>query len=191
MLATPLLAVLLVVETTDIMFAIDSIPAVFAVTTDPFLVFSSNLFAILGLRTLYFLLAGLLDRFIYLKLGLAVLLVFAGVKILVSGVIDIPIGVALLVIVVVLGTAIGASLVATHPRKEEIAMPLVRNHLRHRPGLGALALFAGAAAFRDGRATAARARGSPARGDRARGSWSPGRCSISGRAGAEWRACSW
>ena len=141
---------LLVVETTDIMFAVDSIPAVFAVTTDPFLVFSSNLFAILGLRSLYFLLAGLLDRFIYLKLGLAVLLVFAGVKILVSGVIDIPIGVALLVIVVVLGTAIGASLVATHPRKEEIAMPLVRIISGTALGLGALALFAGAAAFRDG-----------------------------------------
>jgi tellurite resistance protein TerC len=117
-IATPLLAVLLVVETTDIMFAIDSIPAVFAVTTDPFIVFSSNLFAILGLRSLYFLLAGFLDRFIYLKTGLAILLVFAGVKILASGLIEIPIGVALLVIVVVLGTAIGASLVATHPRKE-------------------------------------------------------------------------
>ncbi len=150
LLATPLLAVLLVVETTDIMFAIDSIPAVFAVTTDPFLVFSSNLFAILGLRSLYFLLAGLLDRFIYLKLGLAVLLVFAGVKILVGGFIDIPIAVALLVIVVVLGTAIGASLVATHPRKEEVAMPLVRIISGTALGLGALALFVGAAALRDG-----------------------------------------
>ena len=64
------------------MFALDSIPAVFAVTTDPFIVFASNIFAILGLRSLYFLLAGLLDRFVYLKLGLAALLVFAGVKIL-------------------------------------------------------------------------------------------------------------
>ena len=70
------------IETTDVMFALDSIPAVFAVTTDPFIVFSSNLFAILGLRSLYFLLAGLLDRFVYLKVGLAALLVFAGVKIL-------------------------------------------------------------------------------------------------------------
>lgn len=77
-LVTPLLVVLVAVETTDIMFALDSIPAVFAVTTDPFIVFSSNLFAILGLRSLYFLLAGLLDRFIYLKTGLAALLVFAG-----------------------------------------------------------------------------------------------------------------
>jgi tellurite resistance protein TerC len=150
LLATPLLAVLLVVETTDIMFAIDSIPAVFAVTTDPFIVFSSNLFAILGLRSLYFLLAGLLDRFIYLKTGLAVLLVFAGVKILASGFVEIPISVALLVIVVVLGTAIGASLVATHPRKEEVVMPLVRIISGIALGLGALALFVGAAALRDG-----------------------------------------
>jgi tellurite resistance protein TerC len=150
LLATPLLAVLLVVETTDVMFAIDSIPAVFAVTTDPFIVFSSNLFAILGLRSLYFLLAGLLDRFVYLKTGLAVLLAFAGVKILVSGFIEIPIGVALLVIIVVLGTAVGASLVATHPRKEELTMPLVRIISGTALGLGALALFVGAAAFRDG-----------------------------------------
>ena len=150
-LATPLLAVLVVVETTDIMFALDSIPAVFAVTTDPFIVFSSNLFAILGLRSLYFLLAGLLDRFIYLKTGLAALLVFAGAKILV--------GVRLsrsrsrcrsAVIVVILGTAIGASLVATHPRKEETVMPLVRIISGTALGLGALALFAGASAFRDG-----------------------------------------
>ncbi len=149
-LATPLLAVLVVVETTDIMFALDSIPAVFAVTTDPFIVFSSNLFAILGLRSLYFLLAGLLDRFIYLKTGLAVLLVFAGVKILAQRLHRDPHRVALLVIVVVLGTAIGASLVATHPRKEEAAMPLVRIISGTAFGLGALALFAGVAALRDG-----------------------------------------
>lgn len=115
-LATPLLAVLVAIETTDVMFALDSIPAVFAVTTDPFIVFSSNLFAILGLRSLYFLLAGLLDRFVYLKLGLAALLVFAGIKILVADLYPIPIGVSLAVIVLILGTAIGASLVATHAR---------------------------------------------------------------------------
>jgi tellurite resistance protein TerC len=114
-LATPLLAALVAVETTDIMFALDSIPAVFAVTTDPFIVFSSNLFAILGLRSLYFLLAGLLDRFVYLKLGLAALLVFAGAKILVGSVYKIPIAVSLGVIVAILATAIVASLVATHP----------------------------------------------------------------------------
>ena len=81
-LATPLFAVLVVVESSDIMFAIDSIPAVFAVTTDPFIVFTSNAFAILGLRSLYFLLAGMIMRFTYLKAGLAALLVFAGVKVL-------------------------------------------------------------------------------------------------------------
>jgi len=115
-LATPMLAALVAVETTDIMFALDSIPAVFAITTDPFVVFSSNLFAILGLRSLYFLLAGLLDRFIYLKAGLAALLVFAGAKILVSSIYHVPIVVSLAVIVVILGVAIAASLIATRPR---------------------------------------------------------------------------
>ena len=122
--ATPLLAVLVAIETTDIMFALDSIPAVFAVTTDPFVVFSSNLFAILGLRSLYFLLAGLLDRFVYLKTGLAALLVFAGAKILVGAVVKVPIGLSLAVIVLILGTAIGASLLATHPRRAELRAPL-------------------------------------------------------------------
>jgi len=74
----PLLAVLVVVETTDVLFAVDSIPAIFAVTTDPFLVFTSNAFAILGLRALYFLLAGMVERFVHLKLGLAAVLVFVG-----------------------------------------------------------------------------------------------------------------
>jgi tellurite resistance protein TerC len=81
-LATPLLAVLVVVETTDVLFAVDSIPAIFAVTTDPFLVFTSNAFAILGLRSLYFLLAGMVERFVHLKLGLAAVLVFVGAKML-------------------------------------------------------------------------------------------------------------
>ena len=113
-LATPLLAVLVAIETTDVMFALDSIPAVFAVTTDPFVVFSSNLFAILGLRSLYFLLAGLLDRFVYLKVGLAALLVFAGGKILASGVgVKLPIAVSLGTIVAILAAAIVASLIAT------------------------------------------------------------------------------
>jgi tellurite resistance protein TerC len=119
-LATPLFAALVAVETTDIMFALDSIPAVFAITTDPFIVFSSNLFAILGLRSLYFLLAGLLDRFIYLKLGLAALLVFAGAKILTSSIIEIPIAVSLGVIALILGIAIAASLIATHPARERL-----------------------------------------------------------------------
>lgn len=112
-LATPLLAVLVVIETTDIMFALDSIPAVFAVTTDPFIVFSSNLFAILGLRSLYFLLAGLIDRFVYLKVGLAALLVFAGFKILIGSIYKIPIALSLSVIVGILAIAIVASVIAT------------------------------------------------------------------------------
>jgi tellurite resistance protein TerC len=111
--ATPLLAVLVAIETTDIMFAVDSIPAVFAVTTDPFLVFSSNMFAILGLRALYFLLAGLMDRFVYLKVGLSALLVFAGAKILVSPVWKMPVVLSLGIIVAILGTAIVASIIAT------------------------------------------------------------------------------
>jgi tellurite resistance protein TerC len=123
-LATPLLAVLIVVETSDVMFAIDSIPAIFAITTDPFIVFSSNAFAILGLRSLYFLLAGLLPRFAYLKLGLAALLVFAGVKILVSEWWKMPVPLSIAIIVGILGVSIGASLWATrgdprgHPRLE-------------------------------------------------------------------------
>jgi tellurite resistance protein TerC len=111
-LATPLLAVLLVVESSDILFAIDSVPAIFSVTTDTFLVFSSNAFAILGLRSLYFLLAGAVDRFRYLRPGLAALLIFAGLKILLADIVPIPIPLSLAVIVAILGTAIGASLVA-------------------------------------------------------------------------------
>ncbi|MFO1539967.1 MAG: TerC family protein, partial [Chloroflexota bacterium] len=108
--ATPLFAVLVVIETSDILFAIDSIPAIFAITTDPFIVFSSNAFAILGLRSLYFMLAGLIDRFAYLKLGLSALLVFAGVKILISDVYKMPVFVSLGVIVAILAVSIGYSL---------------------------------------------------------------------------------
>jgi tellurite resistance protein TerC len=113
LLATPLFAVLVVVETSDIMFAIDSIPAIFAITTDPFIVFSSNAFAILGLRSLYFLLAGMLHRFAYLKLGLAALLAFAGVKILLSDVFKMPVLVSITVIVTILSVSVVASLLAT------------------------------------------------------------------------------
>ena len=108
-LATPLLAVLVVVETTDIIFAIDSIPAIFAVTTDTFLVFTSNAFAILGLRALYFLLAGMIGRFTYLKVGLAVVLAFVGVKMLISEVYKIPIWLSLTVI----ATAIAGSVLVS------------------------------------------------------------------------------
>jgi tellurite resistance protein TerC len=113
-LATPMVAALVAIETTDILFALDSIPAVFSVTTDAFIVFASNIFAILGLRSLYFLLAGLLDRFVYLKTGLAALLVFAGVKILLGAVhVEVPIAASLGAIVAILGTVIVASMVAT------------------------------------------------------------------------------
>jgi len=96
--ATPLFTVLILIETTDLIFAVDSIPAIFAVTQDPFLVFTSNAFAILGLRAMYFLLADLMDRFVYLKVGLAAVLVFVGVKMLLLDVYKIPIGVSLTVI---------------------------------------------------------------------------------------------
>jgi tellurite resistance protein TerC len=107
---TPLLVVLIVIETTDLIFAVDSIPAIFAVTKDPFIVYTSNIFAILGLRALYFLLAGIIDKFIYLKYGLAMVLAFVGVKMLLSGWIHIGIGVSLGVVALVLAVSIIASL---------------------------------------------------------------------------------
>jgi tellurite resistance protein TerC len=109
-LATPLLLALVTVELTDVVFAADSIPAVFAITRDPFIVFTSNIFAILGLRSLYFLLAGVMGKFQYLKLGLAAVLLFVGLKMTLSGVIKVPIGASLAVIVTLLGASIAASL---------------------------------------------------------------------------------
>ena len=108
--ATPLLLVLLVVEWTDLVFAIDSIPAIFAVTRDPFLVYSSNIFAILGLRALFFVLAGAMNRFIYLKVGVAFILVFVGLKMTLSAWVHIPILISLAVIIGSLAVAIGLSL---------------------------------------------------------------------------------
>lgn len=96
--ATPLLLVLALVEASDLAFAVDSIPAIFAVTRDPFIVYSSNIFAILGLRALYFLLAGLMERFHYLKVGLSMVLMFVGTKMLISEVYKIPIGASLAVV---------------------------------------------------------------------------------------------
>ena len=154
LIATPLLAVLVAIETTDIMFALDSIPAVFAVTTDPFIVFSSNLFAILGLRSLYFLLAGLLDRFVYLKVGLAALLVFAGAKILVGPIYHVPIALSLGIIILILGTAVVASIVSTHPRRAELrtsraSAAVVRIASGVLLGTAAISLFIGIAVLRD------------------------------------------
>jgi tellurite resistance protein TerC len=108
--ATPMLAVLVAIETTDVVFAVDSIPAVFAVTDEPFLVFTSNAFAILGLRALYFLLAGMMGRFTYLKTGLAAILLFVGAKMLLTEWWHVPIGISLAVIAAILAVAIGVSL---------------------------------------------------------------------------------
>ncbi len=107
--ATPLFLVLLMVETTDLIFAVDSIPAIFAVTQDPFLVYTSNVFAILGLRSLYFVLAGVMNQFHYLKLGLAVILTFVGVKMLIVDFYKIPTMVSLGVIATILAVSVGAS----------------------------------------------------------------------------------
>ena len=119
-LATPLLAALVAIELSDIMFAIDSVPAILAITTDPFIVLTSNGFAILGLRSLYFLLAGMLGRFVYLRLGLGAILVFAGAKMLLSDVFPISTLVSLAVIALVLVVSIGASMIATRRRPDEV-----------------------------------------------------------------------
>ena len=116
--ATPLLLVLLVVEATDVVFAVDSIPAIFAVTRDPFLVFTSNIFAILGLRALYFVLADLMDRFVYLGVGLGLVLSFVGVKMLISHWIEIPVEWSLAVVLTVLVASMAVSWIAVrHTQK--------------------------------------------------------------------------
>ncbi|MBV9497261.1 MAG: TerC family protein [Acidobacteria bacterium] len=108
--ATPLLIVLIAIEATDVVFAVDSIPAIFAVTNDPFIVYTSNIFAILGLRALYFLLAGVMDKFHLLKAGLALVLGFVGTKMLIVDIYKIPIVVSLVVIAGLLGGAVVLSL---------------------------------------------------------------------------------
>jgi tellurite resistance protein TerC len=108
--ATPLFIVLLIVDTTDIIFATDSIPAIFSVTRDPFIVYTSNICAVLGLRALYFLLANVVDKFVYLKLGLSIVLIFIGAKMLLEHFVHIPIVAALGVVGVVLGTSIVVSM---------------------------------------------------------------------------------
>jgi tellurite resistance protein TerC len=115
--ATPLLVVLLTVESTDLIFAVDSVPAIFAVTKDPFIVYTSNVFAILGLRALYFLLAGVMDLFCYLRYGLGFILSFVGIKMMLADVYKIPIGISLGVIATVLALTIVLSLL--FPRKRE------------------------------------------------------------------------
>ena len=110
---TPMFLVLVLIEFSDVIFAMDSIPAIFAITSDPFIVFTSNIFAILGLRALYFLLADMAERFHLLKYGLAIVLVFVGVKMLVVEWYKIPVAISLAVVVTLLGTSIFLSLVAT------------------------------------------------------------------------------
>jgi len=118
--ATPLLLVLVVVETTDVIFAVDSIPAIFAITMDPFIVYTSNVFAILGLRALYFLLAGIMDMFRYLKVGLSFVLCFVGVKMMIVDLYKIPVGVSLGLVAGILGLSILASLIA---QRKTLAIP--------------------------------------------------------------------
>jgi tellurite resistance protein TerC len=117
---TPLFVALMVVETTDVMFAVDSIPAIFAITTDPFIVFTSNIFAILGLRSLYFVLASLLDKFRYLKYSLIFILFFVGVKILVSHWVHLSAVVSLVVIALSLAAGIVFSLVKASQTSETL-----------------------------------------------------------------------
>jgi tellurite resistance protein TerC len=109
LMATPLLVVLVLVETTDLIFAVDSIPAIFAVTRDPLLVYTSNVCAILGLRSLYFLLSGVMHKFRFLKIGISIVLIFVGVKMLLSSVYVIPVGISLVVIAGILALTVAIS----------------------------------------------------------------------------------
>ena len=121
--ATPLLAVLVMIEATDIVFALDSIPAVFAITRDPFIVFTSNIFAILGLRALFFLLAGMLGRFRYLKVGLGLVLAFVGAKMLLIDLVRVPIALSLVVIALLLGLSVACSMLRPGPAPGAPAEP--------------------------------------------------------------------
>ena len=121
--ATPLLLVLLLIEVSDLVFAIDSIPAIFAITRDPFIVYTSNIFAILGLRSMYFLLAEVIYRFVYLKYALAVVLAFVGVKMLLAQVVHVPTQLSLGVIAITMAGGILFSLRATPADKPEVVPP--------------------------------------------------------------------
>lgn len=125
--ATPLLLVLVCIEATDVVFALDSIPAIFAVTRDPFIVFTSNIFAILGLRALYFLLAGIIPKFRFLRIGLAVVLVFVGVKMVIEGWVEIPILASLFIIAAVLAVSVLASWLLPAPDAEPALPPAPKN----------------------------------------------------------------
>jgi tellurite resistance protein TerC len=113
---TPLALTMIVIEVTDLIFAVDSIPAIFAITRDPFIVYTSNICAILGLRSLYFLLAGLMDRFIYLRTGLAFVLAFVGIKMMIADYLPVPRVLALAIIALILGITIALSMFKTRNR---------------------------------------------------------------------------
>jgi len=113
---TPLFLVLILIEVTDLVFAVDSIPAIFAITTDPFIVFTSNIFAIMGLRALYFLLADVADRFHLLKYGLAMVLTFIGTKMLIMPWVHVPVQASLAIVAVLIGSSVVASLIATRKK---------------------------------------------------------------------------
>jgi tellurite resistance protein TerC len=130
LMATPLFIVLILVETTDVIFATDSIPAIFAITRDPFIVYTSNVCAVLGLRALYFLLAGIVDKFHFLKVGLSVVLIFIGLKMLGESFVHIPIGVSLGVVALILVVSVVASL--RWPRHDEPAIPPLAALGQHR-----------------------------------------------------------
>ena len=110
---TPLFLVLILIEVSDLVFAVDSIPAIFAITTDPFIVFTSNIFAIMGLRALYFLMADVADRFHLLKYGLAMVLTFIGTKMLIAPWYHVPVAASLAIVAVLIGASVVASLIAT------------------------------------------------------------------------------
>jgi tellurite resistance protein TerC len=120
---TPLFVVVVMIGITDVIFAVDSIPAIFAVTLDPFIVLTSNVFAVLGLRALYFMLADLADRFHLLKYGIAFILVFIGIKMLLIDIYKIPVGFALAVVGIVLAASMGASLWITRKPRDSAAPP--------------------------------------------------------------------
>jgi tellurite resistance protein TerC len=114
---TPLFLALIMVEISDVIFAVDSIPAIFAITSDPFIVLTSNIFAILGLRAMYFLLADMADRFTYIKYGLALVLVFIGIKMILIDIYKIPVGISLSVVALLIGGSVLLSWIKTKPQE--------------------------------------------------------------------------
>lgn len=142
LVATPLAAAILVIAGTDLVFAIDSIPAIFAITNDKFIIYTSNAFALLGMRALYFLLADAMDRFIYLQMGLAIVLIFVGIKFIASEWYHVPIGYSLAFIALAAGTSIVWSLLATRGQapllpgepEEDLEMEPKRDPVQKPPG---------------------------------------------------------